>query len=255
MGICVSWPFRRRRREQEDEEMAHTHEHDHEGYFLDQLFSIALCGALGAIAVLMFVRKKMLTIILAPAFHPYVLAGGIALLVLGAIRAIALWKYAGEIGHHHDEHDGPCEHESCGQNHQHHDHEPKGAALGLDVMAQPDKHGHHEHDHGHHHDHGYAHSHNHGHHHHSHDHDHGHDHGWAPWRYTVLMLPVVLFLLNLPNEIFSARFQAVAVEDGALEQAVGAIGVLAEGRGQALLLGTALIWPRYGEGPVPFDPQ
>src|ERR1043166_1306066 len=103
--------------------MAHTHEHDHEGYFLDQLFSIALCGAIGAIAVLMFVRRKMLTIILDPKFHPYVLAGGITLLVLVAIRAVALWKYAEEVGHEHHHHDhAGCGHENCDHEH-HHDHD------------------------------------------------------------------------------------------------------------------------------------
>src|SRR5262245_10474480 len=27
-----------------------------------------------------------------------------------------------------------------------------------------------------------------------------HDHGWAPWRYAVLVLPVVLYSLGLPNK-------------------------------------------------------
>ena len=69
--------------------MAHTHEHD-ENYFLDQIFTIALCGALGGIAVMLYVRQTMLKIILDPKFHPYVLAGGIGLLVLVAIRAVAV---------------------------------------------------------------------------------------------------------------------------------------------------------------------
>src|SRR5207249_7750262 len=123
-------------------------------------------------------------------------------------------------------------------------------------------HDHHDHDHGHHHDHDHEHhhhdhDHDHGHAHaHAHEqtpgHDHGHDHGWAPWRYTVLMLPVVLFLLNLPNEIFSARYQAVAVQDGAVEQAAGLVGLLGAGGGDAPLLGAALLCPRYSEGPVTF---
>src|SRR5947209_19997094 len=77
--------------------MAHNHEAD-ESYFLDQIFSIALCGAIGGIAVLLFIKKTMLTIILDPKFHAYVLAGGITLLVLVTIRAVALWKLAGEAG-------------------------------------------------------------------------------------------------------------------------------------------------------------
>jgi hypothetical protein len=34
-----------------------------------------------------------------------------------------------------------------------------------------------------------------------HEHTHGdcgHDHGWAPWRYVVLMLPLLLFLMGMP---------------------------------------------------------
>jgi hypothetical protein len=29
-------------------------------------------------------------------------------------------------------------------------------------------------------------------------HDHGADHGWAPWRYAVLLLPIMLFLMGMP---------------------------------------------------------
>ncbi len=36
---------------------------------------------------------------------------------------------------------------------------------------------------------------------HDHSHDHGHDHSWAPWRYVVLFIPVMLFLLGLPNKL------------------------------------------------------
>jgi hypothetical protein len=45
-----------------------------------------------------------------------------------------------------------------------------------------------------------AHSHSHG-----HGHGHDHDHGWAPWRYIVLLLPVLLFILNLPNDGFAGK--------------------------------------------------
>src|SRR5438445_166391 len=35
---------------------------------------------------------------------------------------------------------------------------------------------------------------------HHHDHDEAdHDHGWAPWRYVVVLVPIILFLLGLPN--------------------------------------------------------
>ena len=54
------------------------------------------------------------------------------------------------------------------------------------------------HDHGHHaHDHGHDHKHDHAHADHSHE---DHDHGSAPWRYVVMLVPVILFLLGLPNK-------------------------------------------------------
>src|SRR5437764_938820 len=136
--------------------MAHTHEHD-ENYFLDQVFTIALCGALGGIAVMLYVRQSMLKIILDQKFHLYILLGGIGLLVLVAIRAVAVWQLAGHT-HGHDPH-------GHGHDHDHHNHD-------------------HAHDHHHDHDHAHAHDHPHDHAHaHSddHAHDHGHDHGWSPW--------------------------------------------------------------------------
>src|SRR5207302_8246377 len=27
-----------------------------------------------------------------------------------------------------------------------------------------------------------------------------HDHGWAPWRYVVILVPIILFLLGLPDK-------------------------------------------------------
>lgn len=214
--------------------MAHTHEHD-ESYFLDQIFSIALCGALGGIAVILFVRKKMLTIILDQRFHPFVLAGGITLLVLVVIRAVALWQQAGVAGGHHHHHDGH-EHDHDHNHHHHHDHdhahcghdhhhEHGEKSVGLTVIPSPDA-----------------------------DHEHGHDHGWAPWRYTILMLPVVLFLLNLPNDGFSARFKPVEVEDGLAETAASTVGLLVSPGGPGPLLAATALYPgrnnRYGEGVV-----
>jgi hypothetical protein len=37
-------------------------------------------------------------------------------------------------------------------------------------------------------------------------HDHGHEHGWSPWRYAVLLLPVILYLLDLPGPGFSQDY-------------------------------------------------
>jgi hypothetical protein len=157
--------------------MSHDHHHHHgNSYYLDQLCTIAACGALGGVAVMMYTLrgadgKTKLDLILAPQFFVPVLLGGIALVLMVAIRAVTLWREAGV--------------ETQGHHHHHHDHE-------------------HGHDHHHDHDHGQTHAHEHSHDH-SHDHDHGHDHGWTPARYAVLMLPIVLYFLNLPNSTFSAE--------------------------------------------------
>jgi len=154
--------------------MAHIHE-DSDTYYLDQLCLIALSGAFGGVCLtLYFWQVPMLNLMLGPQFHGYVLASGILLLALAGIRAVILWKAAGQaklsLGHSHGHDHG----------HEHHHHENR--------------------DHNHHqgHDHQHAHGHNHDHEHgHSHD---GHDHDWAPWRYVVLLLPIMLFLLGLPNK-------------------------------------------------------
>jgi hypothetical protein len=152
--------------------------------------------------------KSMLGIILRPELHWMVLAAGIGLLVCAVIRAVAVWFEAGRIqaaaGHTHT-HGPACDHaHDHAHEHAHHDHDHP--------------HGHdHDHDHDHHHDHDHDHAgcghehgpdckHDHDHHHEpalAHAHgpgdDHGHDHGWSPWRYTLLLFPVTLFFLNLPN--------------------------------------------------------
>jgi hypothetical protein len=164
----------------------HHHHHHDDNYYVDQLCMIALCGAYGAIAVSLYLwNRQMLNLLVGPQFHNYVLWGGIALLVMVMTRAVVLWISVGrkpqtapalhEHGHDHShEH---CDHDhACGHEHHHHDH-----------------------DHAHHH-----------HHHHGHDHDlthehapsmdDGHTHESAPWRYVVMLIPVLLFLLGLPSK-------------------------------------------------------
>jgi uncharacterized repeat protein (TIGR03943 family) len=136
--------------------MTHDHSHgDRNAYYLNQLFTIAVCGALGGVAVMLW-WSGTIRLMLHPKFFLWVLLGGIALLVLVVLRAVAVWRSIDELAavsdHVHD-------HEDCG-----HEHEPC----------------------------------------HHHAHEHGHEHGWQPWRYVVLLLPVVLYLLNLPNQGFSA---------------------------------------------------
>jgi hypothetical protein len=175
--------------------MGHTHHHEDDGsYYMEQVCTIAISALLGLVAVLLYTSGK-LNLLLNAKLHWTVLAGGIALLILAAVRALAVWLPAGrkqaaahdhEHEHAHDRDHGHCDHDHAHGHH--HDH------------------GHCDHDHDHDHEHahtaGVAHSHEGegagaG-----HDHDHGHEHGWAPWRYAVLMLPVVLFFLGLPNEGF-----------------------------------------------------
>jgi hypothetical protein len=112
-------------------------------------------------------KDMMLNRLLSVRFHVYILLAGIALLTLAILRAYALWrqtKLEGAQGRHH-----------------HHGHD------------------HHDHSHDHDHDvemavnHAPAHAHSHA------DHSHAdHSHGWAPWRYVVLMVPVILFALGQP---------------------------------------------------------
>ncbi len=193
--------------------MSHDHEHAGDTYYLDQLCLIALSGAFGGVCLTLYVVKNdMLSLMLGPQFHPFVLWSGIVLLTLAAVRAAVIWRQAGLEKHSsakHAEHTHDSEHD-CGHDHDHGE------------CSHSHGHGHHEHGHGHEHqhehshghgdDHGHVHSHGHSHEHsHEHSHDHGndccadhnhadHDHGWAPWRYVVLLLPVFLFLLGLPNE-------------------------------------------------------
>jgi hypothetical protein len=169
--------------------MAHSHAHAHgegEGtYFLDQLFTILACGGVGLVAVLMY-QTGMLGRILVPMFFIPVLLGGTALLVMVAIRAVAIWQLAGARRAAEQEHADYAEGHEHGHSHSH------GHAHSHDDCG-------HEHSHGAdcEHDHGHA---------HAHDHagtggdDHGHDHNWAPWRYLVLAIPVFLFFLGLPRE-------------------------------------------------------
>lgn len=175
--------------------MAHDHHHDEGSYYVEQLCTIGVCGAMGGVAVVLWYRDKLS--FLHPNFRLPLLLGGIALLVLVAIRILVVWSESGKrIAHNHNhDHDHPHEHgPNC--DHHHHPHE-------------------HKHDH-HHHEHGPECQHDHHHpthahepaaqaatHVHTHDHGHDHSHGWGPWRFAVLLFPIMLFFLNLPNEGFA----------------------------------------------------
>lgn len=170
--------------------MAHDHHHDHNAgsYYVEQLCAIGVCGALGGVAVILWYRDFMEPdrhlYFLHPSFRLPLMLGGAVLLLLALIRAIAVWVESGKRTahvHHHD-HDHGHDH-----SHDHHEHGPEC------------EHHHHEHGPGcdHHHEHTHdsavaaGHTHAHG-------HDHDHDHGWGPWRYTLLLFPIMLFFLQLP---------------------------------------------------------
>jgi hypothetical protein len=174
--------------------MAHDHAHeDRTSYFLEQISNIAICGLLGGVAVMMY-RQGMLYYILAPWAHLPVIIGGAVLLALVLVRAAAVWIETGsaraDAGHQH----GPgCAHD-------------------------------HDHTHEHAHEHPHAHEHHHAGEPCGHDHpaaaadDCGHDHSWNGWRYALLLLPAVLYFLNLPNSGFSNDYieknsQAVVLDD------------------------------------------
>lgn len=112
---------------------AHAHDHAHHDhghgmgdFFLEQLLTLFVCGSFGVVAILMY-QLGMLKGLLSPTFHYWVLAGGIALLVLTAIRGLAVWQAAGAHRHDHA-HGEACTHDhahgaDCGHDHAHgHDH-------------------------------------------------------------------------------------------------------------------------------------
>lgn len=152
----------------------HGHSHDHGDENLESLFTVGICGAFGTVAVALAVpaltatdpsNPSILTIILSPDFHLFVLIAGIVLLLLTLVRAFVLWREAGAHAHHvHDEnrgHDhGHVHDENCDHDHK---HEPAKA----------------------------------------HAHDHDHSHGGVYWRAVVLLFPIVLFVWGQPNKGFS----------------------------------------------------
>jgi hypothetical protein len=166
--------------------MAHSHDHDHDQgtYYLEQLCTIGVAAATAGVCITMWwaqnytqaprpPRLHMLDAMLKPSFHWPVLAGGIALAVLAVIRAVAVWVQSGR---------SPT---AADHNHSHE----------------------HNHDHDHDHDHDHAHGHDHVHEHLHNDQEHGdeaecgHEHTFSPWRYIVLLIPVVLFFLGIPNAL------------------------------------------------------
>lgn len=192
--------------------MAHAHDHSHGDHRLEQICTLVISGLLGLVCILLW-QKNALDLILAKQFHLPVLLGGIALLALVGVSAVMnliTSRTQTQAGDACDGH-GNCGHSHGEGAHEHHDH-----AHSHDHDHDP------VHAHACDHDHGCGHEHSHTHEH-AHEpgaapaHDHGHDHGWNPWRYIVLLLPVVLYFLNLPNGGFSAGYMMRGMHTGELD--------------------------------------
>ncbi len=112
-----------------DDHGGHSHDGDHghghglSDFYLEQLLTVFVCGAMGLTAVLMYVFGR-LDVILISELRPWVLAGGVALLAVTAIRALSLWRSVGASadadrgggGHVH----GPdCDHDHGPEDHAH----------------------------------------------------------------------------------------------------------------------------------------
>jgi hypothetical protein len=182
-------------------DMGHSHSHGAAdgNYFLDQLFTILTCGGLGLVAVLMY-QTGTVSRILVPMFYYPLLFGGLILLGMVFVRAVAVWKLAGARAAAAGSGDGDeytsgisngHEHaHSHGHEHAHSHEECEHDDLDGEECGHEDAHSH---------SHAHAHAHSHG------DEAEHHDHGWAPWRYMVLAVPIFLYFLGLPREGFSTK--------------------------------------------------
>lgn len=251
----------------------HSHAHDPQTYYLEQLCTIGIVGAFGAVTIMLW-YQNLLSLLLVGWMHIFVMIGGATLLVLVGIRAVSLWVSVDRSAAHHHDHEHT--HDGChGHDHAHHHH----------------------HDHEHSHDCGHDHAHEHaaGHeaitappappevavtttppahshdsaasHEHAHD-DCGHDHGWSPWRYMVLLLPVVLYFMDLPGQGFSAnyaenRIANMQVEDTNLwgtdlpARSATSIALVQAPAGQGPVQAAALLVPLFyrDEKPIPLEFQ
>lgn len=90
--------------EHDHHDHAHDHGHSHSDYYIEQLLTVLISGAFGVVAILMYFFG-MLDFLLVTGFHPWVLVGGVALLVMTLIRGIALFlEDAHDHAHDHEDH-------------------------------------------------------------------------------------------------------------------------------------------------------
>jgi hypothetical protein len=173
--------------------MTHSHDHHHDpsAYYTEQLCTIGICGMMGGVAIALYATGGLNKLLAHGILQYSVLAGGVALLVLVAVRAVALWiavgKPAADCDHDHDD----C----CDHDHVHKDeHAITTADEGTPLVsgsAHAHQHHHHDHAHGHDHSHGGP--------------DHSHDHSWTPIKYIVLLVPVLLYFLVPLKAVTTAR--------------------------------------------------
>jgi uncharacterized membrane protein YcgQ (UPF0703/DUF1980 family) len=144
-------------------------------YFTEQLLTILVCGGVGFVAIQLYLND-MLKHILAPQFHLPVLIGGVAVLLLVVIRAIAVWREAGQL---QPVTDGV----TCQQNHVHTaacNHTLPGMPTGDAATTTPEN---------------------------IDDDGHSHDMSWVFARMLILVFPIALFALGIPNSGLSAKGQ------------------------------------------------
>ncbi len=171
--------------------MAHEHTHSDSAHSMEQFATIGVTLGFGIAALIMGLdpQQKMLSLILAPKLHTPVLACGIALIALAIIRSIYLvYTMLSRPKPQEHVHDDAPMHEEIVQ-------------VGVGTHAHEHAHSdccHYEHDHAHEVcDHP-----------HEEDeqesccagHDHNHDSVWTNVRYVILLLPVGLFLMGLPDK-------------------------------------------------------
>lgn len=197
--------------------MAHDHHHHGDSlrnYFTEQLLTIFVVGAFGAVAILMY-QTDRLRFILAEPFRLPVMIGGLAVLAIVVLRALSVWKEAGAM-HDHD-HDHSHGHDHSHDHSHGHDHAHEHHEHGPDC----DHDHHHEHDHGHEeHDHR------------AEDHGHSHDMAWVLARMMVLFFPVALYMVGIPNSGFSQdRINKMLGTD---EQIAAEIGYVNTGDGDVV---------------------
>jgi hypothetical protein len=227
--------------------MAHQHGEDHESYYLDQLCMIALTGAFAGACIALYFgyqtwdgKYQILDLILASKFNAFLLWAGIALVALVVIRAISLWKAVGQpVSEPEHDHNHSHEHPHDHEHHHHHDHEH---GPGWD----------HDHEHGPNGDHDHEHAppgttavsspvHSH-----AQGHGHDHEHGWAPWRYMVLMIPILIFFLRLPSKPPRATGIDLNLVGNPTEEAANISSLLAAGTAPLpqLVLTPIVLFPR-----------